>query len=65
MLLLDDVFSELDERRQKFLLESIGQEGLQAFLSCTGIEDSLRRYVDEGNLFYVENGKIYAGGSAP
>jgi DNA replication and repair protein RecF len=65
VLLLDDVFSELDERRQKFLLESIGQEGLQAFLTCTGIEDSLRRYVDEGNLFYVENGKIYAGGSAP
>lgn len=65
VLLLDDVFSELDERRQKFLLESIEEEGLQAFLTCTGIEDSLRRYVDEGNLFYVENGKIYAGGSAP
>jgi len=65
VLLLDDVFSELDERRQKFLLESIEQEGLQAFLTCTGIEDSLRRYVDGGNLFYVEDGRICAGGSAP
>lgn len=61
VLLLDDVFSELDGRRQKFLLESIEKEGLQAFLTCTGIEDSLRRYVDGGNLFYVENGEIRKG----
>lgn len=58
VLLLDDVFSELDERRQKFLLESIEAEGLQAFLTCTGVEDSLRKYVKEGNLFYVENGRL-------
>ena len=38
VLLLDDVFSELDESRQKYLLESI--DGLQAFVTCTGIEDS-------------------------
>ena len=56
VLLLDDVFSELDENRQKFLLQSI--EGLQAFVTCTGIEDSVRKYISKDNLFYVENGVI-------
>ena len=56
VLLLDDVFSELDESRQKYLLESI--DGLQAFVTCTGIEDSIRKYISRDNLFYVENGTI-------
>ena len=56
VLLLDDVFSELDENRQKFLLQSI--EGLQAFVTCTGIEDSVRKYISKDNLFYVDNGII-------
>ena len=56
VLLLDDVFSELDESRQKFLLESIGD--LQAFVTCTGIEDSVKKYISKDNLFYVENGVI-------
>lgn len=56
ILLLDDVFSELDERRQRFLLGSM--EGLQAFFTCTGIEDSIRKYIHRDNLFYVENGVI-------
>lgn len=56
VLLLDDVFSELDENRQKFLLQSI--EGLQAFVTCTGIEDSVKKYISKDNLFYVDNGVI-------
>ena len=56
VLLLDDVFSELDENRQKYLLKSI--EGLQAFVTCTGIEDSVKKYISKDNLFYVENGVI-------
>lgn len=56
ILLLDDVFSELDESRQKYLLESI--DGLQAFLTCTGIEDSIKKYIRRDNLFCVENGVI-------
>lgn len=56
ILLLDDVLSELDENRQRYLMQSI--EGLQSFLTCTGIEDSIRRYVQTDNLFYVQNGRI-------
>ena len=33
MLLLDDVFSELDERRRELLLSAI--EGCQGFITCT------------------------------
>ena len=56
VLLLDDVFSELDESRQKFLLESVGD--MQVFVTCTGIEDSVKKYISKDNLFYVENGVI-------
>ncbi len=56
ILLLDDVLSELDEHRQKYLLESIA--GLQSFITCTGVEDSIRQYIKEDNLFHVENGVV-------
>ncbi|MDD3393529.1 MAG: DNA replication/repair protein RecF [Anaerotignum sp.] len=56
VLLLDDVLSELDETRQRYLMESI--DGLQAFLTCTGIEDVVKKYISKDNLFYVENGRI-------
>lgn len=56
VLLLDDVLSELDESRQKYLMESI--EGMQTFLTCTGIEDAVKRYLGKDNLFRVENGII-------
>ncbi|HIY03407.1 MAG TPA: DNA replication/repair protein RecF [Candidatus Anaerotignum merdipullorum] len=56
VLLLDDVLSELDETRQRYLMESI--DGLQAFLTCTGIEDAVKRYLHRENLFLVQNGRI-------
>lgn len=56
VLLLDDVLSELDEQRQKYLMESI--DGLQAFITCTGIEDTIKKYISKDNLFYVEEGCI-------
>lgn len=37
VLLLDDVFSELDGRRQKLLLSAV--EGCQCFITCTGLEE--------------------------
>ena len=40
VLLLDDVLSELDDMRQRFLLESVS--GCQCILTCTSI-DSVRK----------------------
>lgn len=48
VLLLDDVLSELDERRQAFLLEQIGP--LQTVLTCTGVEDILKKNVIRADI---------------
>lgn len=56
ILLLDDVLSELDEGRQLFLLENIKDS--QIILTCTGIEDSIKKYINNSYLFYVKEGNV-------
>ncbi|MBU3134456.1 DNA replication/repair protein RecF [Clostridium gasigenes] len=56
VLLLDDVLSELDFSRKKYILSTIG--GLQTIITCTGIDD-LTEYLDENSkIFKVKNGEI-------
>ena len=55
VLLLDDVMSELDESRQRFLVQSI--EKHQTIITCTGVEDSIRR-MQNARVFKVEEGTI-------
>ena len=56
VLLLDDVLSELDFNRKKYILSTIGQ--IQTIITCTGIED-LYEYLDEkAKVFKVKNGEI-------
>lgn len=56
VLLLDDVLSELDESRQIYLMDNIGK--LQTFITCTGIEDSIGKYVKDSTVFNVKNGEF-------
>jgi len=57
VLLLDDVLSELDEKRQSYLLSSI--EGIQTIITCTGMEDVIKKVDKEKvKVFRVENGEI-------
>ena len=56
ILLLDDVLSELDKNRQNFLMENISN--LQTILTCTGIEDAIKKYIGQASIFYVEKGNI-------
>ena len=56
IVLLDDVLSELDSRRQKFLLNKI--DNRQVFISCC--ERASADRLEGGKLFYVENGEIMA-----
>jgi len=56
ILLLDDVLSELDEKRQFFLLDRIKET--QTIITCTGIEDTIKKYMEKSFIFNVENGKI-------
>ena len=54
ILLLDDVLSELDEKRQEFILNRIG--GGQTFITCCEDEGISKR--TGGKVIHVENGKI-------
>ena len=60
VLLLDDVLSELDAKRQSHLLNSI--KHIQTLITCTGVEDFLNRSLDIGKIFKVENGRIKVNG---
>lgn len=59
VLLLDDVLSELDEKRQNFLMESIG--GIQTIVTCTGIEEFINSRINIDKIFKIINGQIYTG----
>ena len=56
VLLLDDIMSELDISRRKFLTEKI--RGKQVIITCTDMEDAPP---DGTEFFYVESGKITKG----
>lgn len=56
VLLLDDVLSELDEKRQKYILNSI--KNIQTIITSTGIND-IKEYMNEDAIiFNVKNGQI-------
>lgn len=56
ILLLDDVLSELDFNRKRYILTSIGE--IQTVITCTGIED-LTNYLDnKSKVFKVKDGVI-------
>ncbi|MCL2204566.1 MAG: DNA replication/repair protein RecF [Defluviitaleaceae bacterium] len=54
ILLLDDVFSELDAGRQAFLLSQV--QDVQTLLTCTGLE--LTKGIKEHRIIHIKNGKI-------
>ncbi len=56
VLLLDDVLSELDRERQRNLLDSISD--IQTFITCTGMEDFIRKQFDVNRVYHVEHGRI-------
>ncbi|MEG2124975.1 MAG: DNA replication/repair protein RecF [Hydrogenoanaerobacterium sp.] len=54
VILLDDVMSELDKKRQSYLLNNLSSN--QVFITCcdkTGIS-----FMQKGKLFHMENGRI-------
>lgn len=56
ILLLDDVLSELDRKRQNYLLDSIGD--IQAIITCTGIEEFVGSRLTLDKIFRVAQGEI-------
>lgn len=59
VLLLDDVLSELDDSRQRMLLESIG--GCQTFITCTSLAGLKSAGMENLNVFLCKGGALTKG----
>ncbi len=57
VLLLDDVFAELDESRQDFLLHNL-PENIQIFLTTTHISNLQKEFLKGAQILEIENGKV-------
>ena len=56
VLLLDDVFSELDEDRKDYLINILGD--MQTFITLTDSENLRSMENLDKTIFYIENGKL-------
>ena len=56
VLLLDDVFSELDETRQKLLVSNL--QGIQTIITCTGIKKNIFDLLKPEKIFNVSNNTV-------
>lgn len=56
ILLLDDVFSELDEKRQKKLVEYVKET--QTFITCTGIKRNIFELLRPATIYHVFDNNI-------
>lgn len=56
VLLLDDVLSELDSSRQRYLLQSI--HNIQTIITCTGLDELIENKFSIDQVFRVIEGKI-------
>lgn len=56
VLLLDDVLSELDRKRQNYLLEHI--KGIQTLITCTGLEEFVKNGINMQKTFEIVSGAV-------
>ena len=57
VLLLDDVLSELDSKRQNELLNSL--ENVQTIITCTGLDEFIENRFKINKIFKVKEGKVF------
>lgn len=56
ILLLDDVLSELDRKRQKELLKRISS--MQTIITCTGMDEFIENEAEVSGKFYIKDAKL-------
>ncbi len=56
ILLLDDVLSELDSKRQEHLLSGIGH--IQTLITCTGLDDLVNSKFEMDKIFKIVEGNV-------
>lgn len=54
VILLDDVMSELDKKRQNYILNHV--KNMQVFITCCDIFNTID--LNKGKIFYIKNGNI-------
>lgn len=57
ILLLDDIFSELDEEKKNNIIKYIDND-LQVFITSTDIENINKKLLENSDVFYVKNGQV-------
>lgn len=58
VLLLDDIFSELDLKKRNRLLKLISDNDIQSILTTTDLRNINRRYLNDSYIYEVKNGNI-------
>ena len=58
VLLLDDIFSELDIKKRNKLLKFINKDDLQSIITTTDLKNINKRYLNDACIFEVINGQI-------
>ena len=56
VLLLDDVLSELDKKRQAYLINNISD--VQTIITSTGTDENIKNICNKGKVFFIKNGEI-------
>ncbi|MBE5921313.1 MAG: DNA replication/repair protein RecF [Lachnospiraceae bacterium] len=59
VLLLDDVFSELDSHRQNHLLDSLSD--IQTIITCTGLDELMEHRCQMDQVYQIVNGSVVQG----
>lgn len=57
VLLLDDIFSELDLTKRRKLLKYINND-LQSIITTTDLKNIQKKFLEDANIYIVENGNI-------
>jgi recombinational DNA repair ATPase RecF len=60
LLLLDDIFSDLDVGRRANLVSAVLELASQAVLTCTEAESAGPEILERSSLFYVDGGRVAA-----
>ncbi len=58
VLLLDDIFSELDIKKRNKLLKIINLDNLQCIITTTDLKNINKKYIENATIFNVKNGNI-------
>lgn len=58
LLLLDDIFSELDIKKRNKLLKFVGDGNIQSILTTTDLKNISKKYLNDAYIYEVKNGNI-------